>query len=149
LAAREGSTLQENAPPNDWLRLCGLLDLPARGGRLFRDALGSGLDLLVFRLEHNQIVAYEARCPHARALLRPENALDHRLVCFLHVWEFDLRDGACLTAPGHPLRPFPVKIEGLDVFLSLGAHTPAHLPPSQAQGTPSPLRLRVPQDPPT
>ena len=68
-------------------RLCSLLDLPARGGRLFKNAAGSRADILVFRIAGGRLRAWNAHCPHAGALMRPENEMGGKLVCFLHQWD--------------------------------------------------------------
>lgn len=101
-----------------WTRLCGLFDLPIRGGRLFTD-VGGDTDLIVFRLEGGVLAAYDAACPHAGALLRPENEMGNVLVCFLHMWRFDVTTGECIDVPQCPLRRYPVEIRGFDVVVSL------------------------------
>lgn len=104
-----------------WKRLCGLFDLPVRGGRLFENACDTQQDVLVFRLEGSRLVAYDAACPHAGALMRPENEMGGVLTCFLHQWRFDVATGAGLTAPRCPLVPFPVEARGFDIMIDLPA----------------------------
>ena len=106
------------------LRLCGLFDVPIRGGRLFESIGSLGLDVLVFRIEGGGMVAYEAQCPHAGALLRPENAMGETLICFLHQWHFKVATGECVTVPGCDLRAFSVSTEGMDVVIELPTAAP-------------------------
>lgn len=100
-------------------KLCSLFDLPIQGGRLFQDVAGSGRDVLVFKLSGGRLVAYDAACPHAGAMMRPENELRGVLTCQLHQWSFDLTTGQCLQYP-HPrcaLREYTVEAQGLNVFI--------------------------------
>ena len=32
------------------------------------------------------------------------------VACPLHGWEFDLKTGACLTAPSRPVRAYPIRV---------------------------------------
>lgn len=100
-------------------RLCGIFDLPVRGGRLFTNLFGTELDVIVFRIEGGRVVAYNAACPHALALMRPENEMGGTLVCFLHQWRFDVATGACHTVPERPLTPYPVEVRGMDIMIDL------------------------------
>ncbi len=100
-------------------RVCTLFQLPVRGGHLFEDVGGSGRNALVFRLEGGKLAAYAAECPHAGALMRPENEMSGVLTCFLHQWQFDISTGRCLNVPPHCLTRYPVEVQGVDVFLNL------------------------------
>ncbi len=102
-----------------WVRLCGLFDLPIRGGRLFKAAGGGKRDVLVFRLEGGALRAYDAACPHAGALLRPENEMSGTLICFLHHWRFDVATGGCVDVPQRPLVAYEVEARGMDIMLAL------------------------------
>ncbi len=100
-------------------RLCALTELPPRGGQLFLDAAGSHRDVLVFKLEDASLVVYDAHCPHAGALLRPENCVGKTLICFLHNWEFDIASGDCHTYPTLPLRKVAFEIKNDDLYVDL------------------------------
>ena len=113
-----GKTMTDTAGEARRVRLCSLLDLPIRGGRLFEDAI-DGIDVLLFRLEGGDLVAYDAACPHAGALLRPENEMRGVLVCSLHQWQFEIATGACLTVARCPLTEYDVEVSGLDVFVTI------------------------------
>ncbi|MEO1270441.1 MAG: Rieske 2Fe-2S domain-containing protein [Myxococcota bacterium] len=110
-------------------RLCTLFQLPIRGGRLFENVDRNGLDLLVFRLEGGRIVAYEASCPHAGALLKPEHEMGGVLTCFLHLWQFDVATGDCITIPQCRLTAFEIVVQGVDVLVELPKPTGEEPPP--------------------
>lgn len=49
-------------------------------------------------------------CPHAEGPLG-EGSLDgHVLTCPYHGWQFDLRDGSCLTSPDDPISTYKVQV---------------------------------------
>ena len=50
--------------------------------------------LAVFELDDGYHVIDNA-CPHASAPLCDGTVLDGKVICQLHLWEFDLRTGAC------------------------------------------------------
>jgi len=81
--------------------------------------LEGGVDVIAFRIEGGGVVAYDAACPHAGALLRPENEMGGILVCYLHQWRFDVTNGDCIDVPRCPLKRYPVKVQGFDVTISL------------------------------
>ncbi|MGC2655443.1 MAG: MBL fold metallo-hydrolase [Mycobacterium sp.] len=48
---------------------------------------------------------FQRRCPHLKADLSRFGVVEgHTLTCNLHGWQWDLRDGRCLTTRGHQLR---------------------------------------------
>jgi nitrite reductase/ring-hydroxylating ferredoxin subunit len=133
-------------------RLCDLTELP-RGGRLFLDALGGSRDLLVFPLGDGEVAVYDAHCPHAGALLRPENVSGGRLVCFLHMWEFEVATGACAAAPELPLRAVPHELRDGALWVDLReipvrgrSRRPERLLPDGLGAAPIRIRLRSPDD---
>ena len=101
------------------VRLCGVLELPIFGGRLYEDVGGSSLDVLLFKVSGGQLRAYDAACPHAGARLSPMHEMGGELVCFLHQWAFDIATGACKTVPGCDLIKYPVEVVAEDVWVTL------------------------------
>ena len=102
-------------------RLCAVNDVPLWGGRLFMDVGGTSMDVLVFRLSNGSLRAYDARCPHAGALLRPENETRGRLICRVHQWAFDIATGLCETTPGIALERLEIERDGRDLYVALPA----------------------------
>lgn len=67
------------------------------------------------------IFAVDNLCTHAAARLSEGKLKGCRLLCPLHGAAFDVRDGAVLSRPARePLRHYPVKLEGDDIFIALG-----------------------------
>ena len=101
------------------VRICGALDLPPFGGRLFENVAGTHTDVLIFKLPGGALRAWDALCPHAGAQLHPRNEMGGELVCFLHQWAFDIDTGDCRTVPECGLIGYPIHVEGMDVMLEL------------------------------
>ena len=99
--------------------LCTLFQLPIRGGRIFEDVGDDDRDVLVFRHEGGQLTAFDAACPHAGAMMRPENEMRGVLPCHLHLWQFDIKTGDCINVPACPMTPYKVTIDGLNVLIEL------------------------------
>jgi nitrite reductase/ring-hydroxylating ferredoxin subunit len=58
----------------------------------------AGRWLAVFPLDGGY-VAIDNACPHASAPLCDGTVLDDKVICGLHLWEFDLRTGVCDVGP--------------------------------------------------
>ncbi len=67
------------------------------------------LRIAVFPLEGGY-VAIDNACPHAGAPLCDGTLLQGKVVCYLHLWEFDLRTGACDVAPEWNVPTYPVRL---------------------------------------
>jgi nitrite reductase (NADH) small subunit len=58
-------------------------------------------------------------CPHAGGPLG-EGSLDgHVVACPYHGWQFDIREGTCLTVPGQTVKRYDVKVVGTAVCVQL------------------------------
>lgn len=63
--------------------------------------------------------AVSNQCPHADGPLG-EGTLDGSVVtCPYHGWQYDVRDGRCLTNPHAPVKTFPVQVVGDAVCVKL------------------------------
>lgn len=49
-------------------------------------------------------------CPHAEGPLGEGTLEGHVLTCPYHGWQFDLRDGGCLTSPNDRIRTYKVQV---------------------------------------
>ena len=98
-------------------------------------------DVVVYRTEAGEAVAFVDRCPHRNVRLSEGKVCEGRLVCQFHGWEFDA-DGRCVHVPGmtprDDLRAPNLKKHALVeqaglVFVRLGGpsdklpHVPGHL----------------------
>lgn len=58
-------------------------------------------------------------CPHAGGPLGEGNLDGHVVACPYHGWQFDVRDGSCLTVVGKKVKRFDVKVVGDAVCVQL------------------------------
>jgi nitrite reductase (NADH) small subunit len=58
-------------------------------------------------------------CPHAGGPLGEGALHGHMIVCPWHAWEYDCRTGENDFDPGVRVRPYPVKVQGDDVFIEI------------------------------
>ena len=56
-------------------------------------------------------VAIDNACPHAGAPLCDGTVSRGKVVCFLHLWEFDLQSGACDQGEAWNVRVYPVRVQ--------------------------------------
>jgi 3-phenylpropionate/trans-cinnamate dioxygenase ferredoxin component len=78
-----------------------------------------GVHILLARLEGG-VFAVSGTCTHQDTDLGLGFLLDGRVVCPLHLSQFDLKDGKVMNAPATvPLRTFNVKIEGETIFVEI------------------------------
>ncbi len=88
------------------------VDVGALAELKFRPGAPVAIDghwLALFRLG-DDVVALDNACPHASAPLCDGTVQDGRIVCYLHLWEFDLRTGACDVGPQWNVRSYPVRV---------------------------------------
>ena len=75
-------------------------------------------DLCVARIG-DEVFAVADICSHAEASLSEGELTDHKIECWLHGAEFDLRTGEALTPPAtEPLETFEVHREGDTITIS-------------------------------
>ncbi|QDU69473.1 Rieske (2Fe-2S) protein [Engelhardtia mirabilis] len=82
----------------------------------FGDPLaGRGVDVILAKVG-GEILAIDARCPHAGGFLIDGPLVDGRLVtCPLHNYHFDPKSGACTNAPCGKARVYRTEAVGDDV----------------------------------
>jgi len=77
----------------------------------------------VVRIE-SEVFAVSDMCSHSEASLSEGEVSDHKIECWLHGAEFDLRTGAALTPPAtDSLEVFSVTLDGNTVTISENART--------------------------
>jgi nitrite reductase (NADH) small subunit len=78
--------------------------------------------LAVFRVE-GELYAVDNLCPHMNGDLSEGELNGHILVCPLHAWEFDIRNGKCLAPAWHrnakDLTRYPVTVTGEEIIVEL------------------------------
>lgn len=61
----------------------------------------------------NEVFAIDDVCTHSDASLSEGEVSDHKIECWLHGAEFDLRTGQALTPPAvAPVKTYVVKVDG-------------------------------------
>jgi|SRR5581483_5738143 NAD(P)H-dependent nitrite reductase small subunit len=100
-----------------WQRVAALADL--REGEAFAVEHGN-VQLALCRIQDN-VYAFEDVCPHAYALLSQGFVEGGEIECPLHGARFEIASGRCLAPPAdQDLRTFAVRVDGGDVYVSLG-----------------------------
>ena len=67
-----------------------------------------------------EVFAVADTCSHAEASLSEGDVTDHKIECWLHGAEFDLRTGEALTPPAvAPLKKFAVILDGDSVTVEI------------------------------
>jgi nitrite reductase/ring-hydroxylating ferredoxin subunit len=75
--------------------------------------------LLISRIG-GKVYAVSGTCTHEDADLGLGTMLEERIVCPLHLSQFDLRDGSVLSPPAAaPLKRFNVKIQDETIFVEV------------------------------
>jgi len=77
------------------------------------------VDVLLCNLD-GMLVAYQDRCPHLANPLSAGVLSDGILTCAAHEWEFDARTGRGVNPASACLRRYPVKLDGTEIFVSVG-----------------------------
>lgn len=86
-------------------------------GKPIKVELG-GKDVCVTRVG-DEVFAVSDICSHAEASLSEGEVSDHKIECWLHGAEFDLRTGEALTPPAtEPIETFEVSRDGDTVTIS-------------------------------
>lgn len=62
-------------------------------------------------LHQGEILAIDARCPHAAGPLDRGWVDESMVICPLHRWKFDLRTGHCRTVPEKSVRSYRTKVD--------------------------------------
>ena len=79
-------------------------------GRSATVELKGGRELALYNVG-GEFYALENFCPHKGAPLADGRLCGHAVECDWHGWQFDVRTGACLNRPDHPVESYEVVIE--------------------------------------
>lgn len=75
-------------------------------------------EIALFNLE-GRFYALNDFCPHRGASLAEGFLEGGRVLCPLHLFDFDLATGACGNMPHLQACTYPVKVEGDDIYVAL------------------------------
>lgn len=76
-----------------WIDIGALTDIPLRGARIVKTAIGC---VAVFRTDEAEVFATSDRCPHKGGPLSEGIVHGHHVTCPLHNWVFSLENGTAL-----------------------------------------------------
>ncbi len=107
-----------NVMTGNWVAIGKIDDIPRRGARCVRNG---EMTIAVFRTVDDRVFALEDKCPHRGGPLSQGIVHDGCVTCPLHNWVISLENGQAQGADEGQTTTFPVKLEGGNVFLQLGA----------------------------
>ena len=88
---------------------------PGRGATV---QLKSGAEVALFNVD-DQYYAVENFCPHKGFPLADSRLYGHTVECDLHGWQFDVRNGDCMTKKSCPIETFKVTVEDGWIYLEI------------------------------
>lgn len=103
-----------------WIDICAIDDIPLRGARKLKTALGC---VAVFRTGENEIFAASDTCPHKGGPLSEGIVHGQSVTCPLHNWVFDLNTGQAQGEDGR-IATFPVRTEAGRVLIDAARLAP-------------------------
>jgi nitrite reductase/ring-hydroxylating ferredoxin subunit len=111
------TTVTPNSDQTDWLQGPTVAEVPDHTTYL----LDHGMDGIVLINFNGALTAFRNSCLHQDMPLHAGYlARDGVLLCPWHNWCYDVKTGACLTAPGAQLEQYPVRVEGERVWVNVG-----------------------------
>ena len=98
----------------NWIDIGALEDIPLRGARVVKTALGC---VAVFRTAEDEVFATSERCPHKGGPLSEGIVHGRQVTCPLHNWVFSLETGEAQGADDGRIDTFAARVENDRVFL--------------------------------
>ena len=93
---------------SDWIDIAALSDIPQRGARVVKTALGC---VAVFRTASDQVFALDNTCPHKAGPLAEGIVHGSAVTCPLHNWVISLETGLVQGADEGQVATYPARIE--------------------------------------
>ncbi|NDR56141.1 nitrite reductase small subunit NirD [Aliiruegeria sabulilitoris] len=91
-----------------WIDIGALDDIPNRGARVVKTALGC---VAIFRTGEDQVFALQDRCPHKGGPLSEGIVHGASVTCPLHNWVFSLETGLAQGPDEGSVPTYPTRIE--------------------------------------
>ncbi|WP_295511618.1 nitrite reductase small subunit NirD [uncultured Sulfitobacter sp.] len=91
-----------------WTDIGHIEDVPLRGARLLKTALGC---IAVFRTDASEVFATSNTCPHKGGPLADGIVHGQSVTCPLHNWVFDLNTGKAQGADVGQIATYPVRVQ--------------------------------------
>lgn len=99
---------------SNWIDIGALDDIPVRGARLVKTALGC---VAVFRTAEGEVFALDDRCPHKNGPLSEGIVHGKAVTCPLHNWVISFETGAAQGADEGAVQTYPARVEAGRVLL--------------------------------
>jgi len=96
-----------------WIDICAIDDIPLRGARKLKTALGC---IAVFRTGAAEVFAASDTCPHKHGPLSEGIVHGQAVTCPLHNWVFDLNTGQAQGEDGR-IATYPLRVEAGRVLI--------------------------------
>ena len=106
----------------DWVDIGAVIDIPVRGARVVKTAVGC---IAVFRTTEDEAFAIDDRCPHKGGPLSQGIVHGRAVTCPLHNWVISLESGSAQGADEGCVRTYALKIEAGRILLDRRKLTPA------------------------
>jgi nitrite reductase (NADH) small subunit len=103
-----------SAPKTRWVDIGAIADIPLRGARVVKSAIGC---IAVFRTATDEAFAIDDKCPHKGGPLSQGIVHDRAVTCPLHNWVIALETGVAQGADKGQIRTYPLKIENGRILL--------------------------------
>ena len=97
----------------NWVDICAIEEIPLRGARKLKTALGC---VAVFRTAEDEVFAASDTCPHKGGPLSEGIVHGQSVTCPLHNWVFDLNTGQAQGEDGH-IKTFALRVDGGRVLI--------------------------------
>jgi nitrite reductase (NADH) small subunit len=102
---------------SDWKKICLLTDIPQLGSRVVKTAQHG--DIAIFRTSEDEVFAVHDKCPHKQGPLSQGIVHGKQVTCPLHSWKINLDTGEAQAPDVGCTKPFAVKLEAGEVWLSV------------------------------
>lgn len=99
---------------NNWLKVCGIDDIPRFGARLVDSA---GTRIAIFRTGNDEIFALEDKCPHKGGPLSQGIVCGRKVTCPLHAWIINLSDGMAMPPDEGATRAYETRVKDGEIFI--------------------------------
>lgn len=99
---------------SDWIEIGTLFDIPVRGARCIKTAIGP---IAVFRTATDDVYAIADQCPHKGGPLSQGIVHGAQVTCPLHNWVFSLETGEAQGADEGAVRTFALRRVGDTILI--------------------------------
>jgi nitrite reductase (NADH) small subunit len=89
------------------VRIGCLSSIPLGEGRVFQ---AGPISIAVFHTRSGEVFASEPRCPHRQGPLADGIVGEHKVICPLHAFMFDLASGQPIGNGCRPIKTYPVTV---------------------------------------